>query len=972
MTLETRVNRNSFVGNGATTAFPFGFKVWKADQVAVFVGDGTTEEDVSSSCVVTISETGGTVSLPSAPAVGQKIVIRRRMPFTQEDDYRNGTRFDAAEVEDRFDMDCAERQDLRSDVDACVKLPETADYGGADLVRLLVESATWVRAALGNFDDVLQALYDASDDIGAADVVARGTTARRTLSARLGETVNVKDFGAKGDGVTDDTAAFEAALATGCAVFVPEGVYSVSKYIPASMLTDARAVVRNNSVRAAMLEQSKTFLGACASLRGILPYDSEGGTLGHHVWQPTNYDRYDDVLYLQHSYSDRTAQMYAITDFAAKNWTGLTLDAASTRVVQVFSHQASHLYRPSASDPVRWFCLGDLSSSGSTDYSDYQYLKLVSWNFEMDGEAPAIVKRWLIPDYRETSGDVVTKKIIAVCIEPTQMRLALVYSTAFDEDEDEVAHAFEADEYAIADILALESGASLSSLDKRSTILTGLLANQDIAWDGEYYYLLHSASSNTKNYITVSNGVDSELMSSGFGYSYAASQEGSIPVVEAETLFWFWERNKPQLYCTAYRKYYIGEDTDTLNYLGMAFNVSSPVVRDTVQDAPFSHFVSGLGRQYTPLQLFRMGRHGYTNHTSGFAAPDYDPNLVGYVDCETYAIDADAYITQKVWKGSDPRWMVYVSGKINQANNVANLKIYRNILDYTPFMVSLVGTKSYEAGLIGGSGNESWIARCFAQRDELDKSGGYISRYRSNNEQGSADLSYIALFVKEASHYYAGIRIAVKFEGISETVMSSAKHYITPRVFCDSGYSYSDVKSAIGSASEYWDYGYFNTLYSNDGTVNVSDERLKDNVETPSDALMRAWGKVNFKVFQFKEALQKKNVNARLHVGVIAQQVAEAFASEGLDASRYGLFCYDEWDAEYENVEIVDVPAVKNEEGEVVVPAQTHNERRLVAEAGSRYGIRYEEALALECAYQRWRLEQLEERVNQLTNNTNN
>ena len=34
--------------------------------------------------------------------------------------------------------------------------------------------------------------------------------------------------------------------------------------------------------------------------------------------------------------------------------------------------------------------------------------------------------------------------------------------------------------------------------------------------------------------------------------------------------------------------------------------------------------------------------------------------------------------------------------------------------------------------------------------------------------------------------------------------------------------------------------------------------------------------------------------HARLHVGVTAQDVAAAFAAEGLDAERYALFCADE------------------------------------------------------------------------------
>ena len=122
---------------------------------------------------------------------------------------------------------------------------------------------------------------------------------------------------------------------------------------------------------------------------------------------------------------------------------------------------------------------------------------------------------------------------------------------------------------------------------------------------------------------------------------------------------------------------------------------------------------------------------------------------------------------------------------------------------------------------------------------------------------------------------------------------------------------------------------------------------------------MSAWSKVNFKVFQFKDAVEKKGSDARLHVGVIAQQVIEAFKSEGLDAYRYGLLCYDKWEEEYEDVEVVDVPEVVAEDG-TVTPAQTHIEHRLVTPAGDRYGIRYEEALALEAAYQRWRMDKLE------------
>ena len=126
MTLESTINKNRYIGNGATTQFPFTFKIWKTDQILVYVGDGTTEQEVSAQCTIDITASGGTVTFSTAPASGTIIVLRRNMPYVQEDDYRNGTRFDSEEVEDRFDQDCAERQDLRLDVGRALKVPLTS------------------------------------------------------------------------------------------------------------------------------------------------------------------------------------------------------------------------------------------------------------------------------------------------------------------------------------------------------------------------------------------------------------------------------------------------------------------------------------------------------------------------------------------------------------------------------------------------------------------------------------------------------------------------------------------------------------------------------------------------------------------------------------------------------------------------------------------------------------------------------
>ncbi len=63
---------------------------------------------------------------------------------------------------------------------------------------------------------------------GSADnlpVVAEGSSTPRTLKQRFADVVNVRDFGAVGDGIHDDTEAIRAAFASGKNVYIPMGVY---------------------------------------------------------------------------------------------------------------------------------------------------------------------------------------------------------------------------------------------------------------------------------------------------------------------------------------------------------------------------------------------------------------------------------------------------------------------------------------------------------------------------------------------------------------------------------------------------------------------------------------------------------------------------------------------------------------------------------------------------------------------------
>jgi hypothetical protein len=93
-------------------------------------------------------------------------------------------------------------------------------------------SDTGVAATLGA---AIGGRLSATGDASASTVVTTGSSAARTLAARFSDIANAKDYGAKGDGVTDDTAAIQRWLAavgsSGGTGYVPPGSYILSNVI---------------------------------------------------------------------------------------------------------------------------------------------------------------------------------------------------------------------------------------------------------------------------------------------------------------------------------------------------------------------------------------------------------------------------------------------------------------------------------------------------------------------------------------------------------------------------------------------------------------------------------------------------------------------------------------------------------------------------------------------------------------------
>lgn len=89
----------------------------------------------------------------------------------------------------------------------------------------------------------------------------------------------------------------------------------------------------------------------------------------------------------------------------------------------------------------------------------------------------------------------------------------------------------------------------------------------------------------------------------------------------------------------------------------------------------------------------------------------------------------------------------------------------------------------------------------------------------------------------------------------------------------------------------------YTVVYATTGTINTSDATQKQQVRELNEAERRVAKTIKglIRAFKWNDAVESKGDGARIHIGVMAQEVQAAFAAEGLDASKYGLFCQDTW-----------------------------------------------------------------------------
>ena len=137
MTVSSATNRASYSGNGSTTAFAYGFKIFADSDLTVILraadGTETTQTLTTHYSVSGVgAASGGNVTFGSAPASGVTVVILREQPLTQGLDLVANDPFPSASVEDSLDKLTFMVQQHDEELGRAIKASKTNTISGAE------------------------------------------------------------------------------------------------------------------------------------------------------------------------------------------------------------------------------------------------------------------------------------------------------------------------------------------------------------------------------------------------------------------------------------------------------------------------------------------------------------------------------------------------------------------------------------------------------------------------------------------------------------------------------------------------------------------------------------------------------------------------------------------------------------------------------------------------------------------------
>lgn len=232
--------RIRYTGNGTQTEFIYPFPILNSAQLKISID--ASEQLTQFSILNAGKTTGGTVIFDYAPATGAMITLERVLPLQRISDFIEGGELAANALNNEFDYLMASTQQIDENQKPMLRFDKNEA-----LPDPVIPSKT-VRAnkVLGFDGNGALELFETTDTYASPNYTQNGSGAiSRSLNDKAREFVSVKDFGAIGDGIEDDTNPIKNALAAHDCIFIPPGTYRITATLEigdGKLITGAGAV----------------------------------------------------------------------------------------------------------------------------------------------------------------------------------------------------------------------------------------------------------------------------------------------------------------------------------------------------------------------------------------------------------------------------------------------------------------------------------------------------------------------------------------------------------------------------------------------------------------------------------------------------------------------------------------------------------------------------------------------------------
>ncbi len=261
-----------YVADGVQTQFIYPFPIFADEDISIYF-DGA--EQFSGFTIAGAGETtGGTVTFDTAPANSIVVMIERRMPLERLTDFLEGGDFSARAINNELDFLIGAIQQVGRDQAPMLRYTDDEAPGKIELPTKAIR-ANMVLGFDGDGDPVA---VSTEGVMASPDFTASGTgAATRSSTDKFSDLISVKDFGAVGDGVADDTLPIQQALAAHFNVFLPEGTYLITSPITLGFGQSLFGAGRASAIKC----QSNLFnaIDVPASMTRIADLKIEGGKI---------------------------------------------------------------------------------------------------------------------------------------------------------------------------------------------------------------------------------------------------------------------------------------------------------------------------------------------------------------------------------------------------------------------------------------------------------------------------------------------------------------------------------------------------------------------------------------------------------------------------------------------------------------------------------------------------------------------